>query len=269
MGEGPAARLSFLFEKLRAEGLHLVDSHAHVFASAELNARLLKAAESFNVGRLYASIYPFDLSSLRPPHDEVRRANELVARVQAETRGLVRGLVYVNPLNSEDLAMARRLIEAGGFAGIGELYRACKPWRREALRFFELAEELDVPVLVHTAHRLYPGDRPNEATPDDVARVARRFPKVRIIMAHITGGGDWEYALEVVRRYPNVYVDVGGSVPEAGAVERAVELLGPQRVLFATDCLFAESVGRVEAAGIPEQAKRLIYYGNAAEVFGE
>ena len=261
--------MPLLFERLRAEGLRLVDAHAHVFASGEMNARLLKAAEAFNVGRLYASIYPFDLSSLKPPHDEVRRANELVARLQRESGGLVRGMVYANPLNREDLRLARELIEREGFAGIGELYRACKPWRAEALRFFELAEELGVPVLVHTAHRLYPRDRPGEATPDDVARVARRFPKVKVIMAHIAGGGDWEYALEVVKRYPNVYVDVGGSVPEAEVVERAVELLGPRRVLFASDCLFAESVGRVESAELPEEHKRMIYYGNAREVFGE
>jgi predicted TIM-barrel fold metal-dependent hydrolase len=58
-------------------------------------------------------------------------------------------------------------------------------------------------------------------------------------------------------------------VPEAGVVERAVELLGPRRVLFASDCLFAESVGRVESAELPEEHKRMIYYGNAREVFGE
>jgi len=260
----------FLFEKLKAEGFHLADSHVHVFPNSEMNTKLLKAAEAFNVGRLYASIAPLELAGgFKPPHDEVRRANELVACVQRESGGLVRGMVYVNPLNREDLQLARELIEREGFAGIGELYRACKPWRAEALRFFELAEELDVPVLVHTAHRLYPRDRPEEATPDDVARVARKFPRVKVIMAHITGGGDWEYALEVIRRCPNVYVDVGGSVPESGAVERAVELLGPSRVLFASDCLFAESVGRVESAELPEEHKRKIYYENASEVFRE
>lgn len=257
-----------LFRKLGREGVQLVDAHAHVFKSDEMNRRLTRTARLFNVGVIFASIYPFDLTSFNPTHDEVRRANELVAQVQRVEGGLVRGLVYVNPLNQEDLEMARLLIEREGFAGIGELYRACKPWLRAAKAFFELAEELDVPVLVHTAHRLYPRDRPNEATPLDVVRVAKAFPRVRIIMAHIAGGGDWEYALEVAKSSANVHVDVGGSVPDAGVVERAVEVLGPRRVLFATDCLFAESVARVEAADLPEWQKRLIYFENARGVFG-
>lgn len=59
-------------------------------------------------------------------------------------------------------------------------------------------------------------------------------------MVYVTGGGDWEYALEVIRCYTNVYVDIGGRVPDTGIVERATELLGPKRALSASDCLYAE-----------------------------
>lgn len=255
----------YLFEKLRKQGLGLIDVHVHVFFNEELNQRLTKWIEVFNVERAYVSIYPFDLGSLNPPPSAVYKGNLKVLEMLRKDKRF-KGYVFINQLNSEDIKNAEDFLKEG-FSGIGEVYRSCKLRGRLAEPIMNLAKEYDVPVLVHTAHRLYPKDRPREMTPQDIANLAKRWPKVRIIMAHIAGGGDWEFALQAVKDYENVYVDIGGSVQDSGLVERAVDLLGPRRVLFASDNLLAQSVGRVESAVLDEDVKIHIYRENALKVF--
>lgn len=255
----------YLFEKIRAKGIGIIDVHAHVFFKDQLNLSLLKALNSFNVERAYVSIYPFELGSLNPSPEDVYKGNLKVLELCRRNR-VLRGLVFLNQLNPIDVERAEFFIKEG-FSGIGELYRSAKLRGRIAEPIMRLASEYDVPVLVHTAHRLYPADRPREMTPRDVALLARKWPRVRIVMSHIAGGGDWEYALEVVKEYGNIYVDVGGSVQDSGIIERAVSKLGAHRVLFASDNLLAQSVGRVESANLDEETKVLIYRENALKVF--
>ncbi len=56
-------------------------------------------------------------------------------------------------------------------------------------------------------------------------------------MAHITGGGDWDWSLKAIQDYPNVYTDMSGSVIDARVIEKTVAMLGANRVLFGTDLL--------------------------------
>ncbi len=256
-----------LLERLRERGLGLIDVHVHVFLNNELNDRLFYWMRVFNIERAYVSISPFELGSLNPPHEDVLKGNMKVLEL-CNSKPYLRGMAFINPLNHQDVDLAEKLLKKG-FSGIGEVYRSVKLRGRVAEPLMRLALEYDVPVLIHTAHRLYPHDRPRENTPLDVKALAKKWPSARIIMSHITGGGDWEYALETIRDVNNVYIDIGGSVQDSGVLEKAVRLLGPERVLFASDNLYAQAVGRVESAELDEDVKIMIYRESALRVFKE
>ncbi len=110
--------------------------------------------------------------------------------------------------------------------------------------------------------------------PMPIDEVAFDFPELRVIVAHM--GGNYHYeALILAEKHPNIYLDTAylpffckrllPPVTPAELIERAVRILGPERILYAYEGL-APSV--VRDLAIPEEAKRLILGANAARLFG-
>lgn len=239
-------------EKLLKAVEGAVDVHAHLGADAPFNEKLISLFKRLGVERIYASFYPYDFSSLRPPSDEVWRGNDVVLRYQRREK-IVVGFVHVNPLNRDAEKMTEHFLKEG-MRGI-KIYRAVRATHPSLDPIYELAGQYSAPVLVHTAHRLYPRDRPNESDSRHVARAAKRHPKVVFIMAHIGGGGDWEYGVKAVAGVPNVYADIGGTVADAGIVEYAVRAMGADRVLFGSDNIVWAALAKVAAAELPDDVK--------------
>jgi hypothetical protein len=88
--------------------------------------------------------------------------------------------------------------------------------------------------------------------------------------ATLTEGGDWITALHKIRRHENVLVDTCTSTVDDGMIEKAVEVLGPERVLFATDAGFLDppaQLAKVLSAELSENERSMILGGNAARIF--
>jgi len=103
-----------------------------------------------------------------------------------------------------------------------------------------------------------------------LAAHAQRWPNWQVLMAH--GGGDaWREAIDVACDTPNIYLEFCCSAVESSKIERAIEALGPQRVLFGSDAtLFdpAYMLGMYEEAGLSPEVQALVMGGNAARLFG-
>lgn len=111
------------------------------------------------------------------------------------------------------------------------------------------------------------GNLPYESRPQNVMRLAQRFPAAKIILAH--WGGEWETGAKVVRECPNLYVDISGTPAEADSVEGMVRSAGEDRVLFGTDNTnFFYCLGKVSGAELSEERREKIRWGNAAQLFG-
>ena len=86
----------------------------------------------------------------------------------------------------------------------------------DALRdLYETASALGLPLLVHTGTSIFPGARNRFADPMPLDDVALDFPDLRIVLAH---GGRPLYmdtCLFLVRRHPNVWMDLSGIPPRA------------------------------------------------------
>ena len=86
-----------------------------------------------------------------------------------------------------------------GLAALGAVYRRC--------------EERGLPVMIHTGTSIFPGARSKYGNPLEIDDVAIDFPDLRIVMAH-GGRPFWmEEAFFVLRRHPNVWLDVSGIPP--------------------------------------------------------
>ena len=80
-----------------------------------------------------------------------------------------------------------------------------------------------------------------------------------------------ERGLADIQPYSNVCVDFAGGEPEATWVERAVQWLGAERVVFGTDTpirSYGSSLGRVYEAKLAERQRALILSGNARRLLG-
>jgi predicted TIM-barrel fold metal-dependent hydrolase len=100
---------------------------------------------------------------------------------------------------------------------------------------YRVAEECGIPVTIHTGTSVFPGARSRLGDPMDVDDVAIDFPKLKILLAH--GGRPlWmDHAFFVVRRHPNVFLEVSG-IPPAKLLEyfpRLEELAG--KTIWGTD----------------------------------
>ncbi|HSJ63818.1 MAG TPA: amidohydrolase family protein [Gemmatimonadaceae bacterium] len=86
-----------------------------------------------------------------------------------------------------------------GLDALATLYRRCE------------AEGL--PVMIHTGTSIFPGARSKFGNPMEIDDVAIDFPDLRIVMAH---GGRPLYTAEaffILRRHPNVWLDLSGIPP--------------------------------------------------------
>ena len=145
----------------------------------------------------------------------------------------------------------------------------------DALRdVYQEAQRLRLPVMIHTGTSIFPGARSRTGEPMAVDDVAVDFPDLRIVIAH--GGRPlWmEQAFFLVRRFPNVFMDVSSIPPKAVLryFPRLAEIA--DKVLYGSDWpapgvrSMADNLRDFRALGLPEDALVKMLEGNARLVFG-
>lgn len=144
----------------------------------------------------------------------------------------------------------------------------------ESLRYlYSRCEERGIPIMFHTGTSIFVGARNRFADPIFVDDVAVDFPRLKIILAH--GGRPlWmNTALFLVRRFPNVMMDVS-SIPPSRLLEyfpRLEELA--DKVLFGTDWPaplvkgMRENFDEFDRLPLSEGARHKIAYANAQTLF--
>ena len=106
---------------------------------------------------------------------------------------------------------------AAGFRGLGEMTGPLKNYDDKSYSpIYERAEKYGMILLFHSGIVM----RARPETPTDVSvdrmrpttldNIARRFPKLTIIGAHL-GNPDYAWAAEIARWNPNLYFDLSGS----------------------------------------------------------
>lgn len=136
-----------------------------------------------------------------------------------------------------------------------------------------LTDPVHFPVYEWCSKRRAPvlcGDGPMRLA--EVTELAPKYPEVPFLNAHT--GSNYEFAentIETARKYSNVFAEITYTLIWYGMIEYLVEELGPERVLYGSDCVMrdlAPQVGWVAWARIPVEAKRRVLGLNMADILG-
>jgi len=172
------------------------------------------------------------------------------------------GIAWVNP--------------ADGDKSVREVYIAVRDWGFKGIKLHPLlhsfvanesvvhpiaraAEELDVPLFIHSGHPPY-------SLPWSIAQLAEDFPAVKIVMVHM-GHGHGVYiqaAIAMALKYPNIYLETSG-MPMHTKIKEAYERVGGNRVMFGTDAPFhhpSVEIQRARVSGLGAGQLENLFYNN-------
>jgi len=187
----------------------------------------------------------------------------------------------IHPRHTRDVAgEMRKLIEVHRLGAIkihpphmelaANAYRADCPSLADVYR---LAGEARRPVLIHTGTSVFPGARNVYADPMACDDVAVDFPGTSLVLCHAGRPLWYETAFFLVRRHPNVWLDVSGIPPKKllEVLPRLPEVA--DRVLWGTDWpsmgvrSMRQNVEEFLSLPLPDAVRRKILFDNAAALF--
>jgi hypothetical protein len=258
----------------------LIDVHAHFYHAASgrgdwqrVNAARRRAGERMGITYHVASIlgsFGHTSPTYFPSPADVSVGNDAMAEMAAADPECIRWFAAVNPNHTAHAIREIERCAARGAIGVKLLAsrRADDPLLDPICG---RAGDMGLPVLHHIwQHRTR--EWPNQEISDgrDLGRLAERHPRVRFILAHLGGGGDWAHTLRAVRDIPNIHPDLSGSGVDRGMLDAAVEVLGAQRLLWACDITMETGLAKLralEVIGLSADDLSDIRWRNAARLF--
>ena len=234
----------------RMKEFRICDSHCHIFPR-ELISRAVHAVDTFYQGLpaepqdgssetlirggMENGISHFVVCAVATNPQQVSRVNRYLALKTASSGGRFTGLGSLFPM--DDLEQVRKDLEelkALGLQGVKlhpdlQKYEVDCP---EAMNLFEMLEEQQIPVCVHTGDHRY-----DYSNPERVSRVLEAFPRLTFIGAHLGGWSVWKDAKRLLPDHPTIIEETSSSFvwlkpEEAKDIIRA---FGSERVMFGTD----------------------------------
>lgn len=131
-----------------------------------------------------------------------------------------------------------------GFAGIGELGPGGNDFKlsdTSFLKLMETAQHYNLPVNIHSNEPVGIGSDfagKDKTFIGEFIQLAKRFPDLTLIMAHLGGGLPfYEHIPEVKKALKNVYYDLAANplVYETRSIRTVVDIVGAEKVLFGSD----------------------------------
>lgn len=243
----------------------LIDAHTHMIHPYEdtYKQNMELARCRFGVDHVIVS----NLQSLYPDEAEIQTLNDATYQYMQERPDFVSGLCTLNPRHANAAQELERRLDQG-FVG-AKLWVATHCDDPLVDPIARICIDRNVPVLIHTFYKSHPEMQlPYESLGQNVANLARRFPELKLVMAHLGASAFRE--LPTVASLPNVWVDFSGSLCHADALPYALGLLGSKRILFGTDgplVAFHPSIGQLLDAELTEEEREDISWRNADRLY--
>jgi len=137
----------------------------------------------------------------------------------------------------------------------------------KAHKIFDALQGFCKPILVHTGDK-----RMDNSHPRYMVEIAKDYPHLQFIAAHLGGWSQWEHA-EEYSSVQNVMFDTSSTLSFLDE-ERAREIilgLGVRRFMFGTDYpmwQYNTEIDKVLKLGFSQAENELLFYENAAKLFG-
>jgi len=239
--------------------LDAIDMHGHIgryqFAIPDLSpGSIVRVMDRMGVRRIFCS-------AMRVMTRYTEEGNALVLDAMKAHPERILGYVAVYPFDADTVRTSVLKWLGAGFSGIKLHNNNGFPYSDPAYTpAYEIANERHLPVLFHTW---------GEPELLDVMRkLSHKYPEASLLLAH-AGTCNEEGYISIARDCPNVYLDPTLSISPRGLVQRLVEGAGSERILWGSDACFlsmAQQLGKVVAARIPEEDKKMILRDNAERI---
>lgn len=131
------------------------------------------------------------------------------------------------------------------------------PTSPATLDLLRVAAKWHAPTLFHCGDEEF-------SLPFQIAQAAALVPEAKIILGHMGGYFHVEDAIAAAKEYPNLILETS-AMPYPSMIARAVNEIGAERVLFASDgpgCDPSIEVAKVRAAGLSADQERLLFAEN-------
>lgn len=244
--------------------MRAIDVHAHlgddvVFGHSITEKDLLDGYQNTIVrGAIVQPSLPrFSVEANREIHDRIARFCEC-----KEMKIWGMASIYPHFTHEEYKAEAYRCIKELGFVGLKltPIGHACDPESEDGMHAFAVANELGVPMMVHT------GSGIPFSSPMHVMKAAKEFPKLKIVLAHAGMGIMTREAVILAKLCPNVYLEptwIGVADMKGIYTE-----LGAEKMMFSSDHVNNVAVQyETLRTVIPERDMEQVLYKTAEEVY--
>jgi uncharacterized protein len=242
----------------------IIDSHTHVDESPvlgwsdppEVIVRLLDEAE---ISRAVIMTY-------RDAPGPEERVLEYVAEAVQKYPDRLIAYARMNPrYGDEAVELFDRAIREYGMKGLKlhPVGYVMHPTSEQTLSLIRHAAELNVPTLFHCGDEEF-------TMPLQIAEAAALVPEAKIILGHMGGYFHVKDAVRVAKRHPNLVLETS-AMPYPKLIKEAVDALGAERILFASDgpgCDPSIEVEKVRRAGLTPRQEELIFSGNTERLLG-
>ena len=245
---------------------HVLDSLHRPGADWGRVENLIEAAELLGIEKLCCSrpITGGAMAEIK----EVRDVNDSVLAAMKRYPDRIAGFCFIQPGNGPAaLDEIERCLD-GEMIGV-KLYNQFKYSDPMVYPVAERCIARRIPLLGHSAHLTDArtiAAQPKTSDSLDFCWLSGRYPELMLILGHVNGGGDWEWAIKGLRDCPNVYLDTSGSVLENDTIEMCVRELGHERVLFATDQTMEGCVGKILSAELTPTQREDIFWRNLQKI---
>ena len=240
----------------------VIDAHNHL-GGPDKGDGMSQSGEEI-IGRMdtagidKAVVFPFNDED---PGISFSRSNDKVYSDVAGNPDSLIGFGRLDPNQGEQaVAEARRCVVELGLSGI-KLHPHAQNFAIDSMTVYRIAEWVaavrpDIPIIFDNGK----STSPNKLIGD----LARAFPKVTFILAHMRGGD----FIEVTAAHDNIFIQTTG-VSQVEVVQQCVDELGADRVMMGSDSPYhsmEDEVMKVEELQLSKSEKHMVFGGTAKKV---
>ena len=260
----------------------IIDTHAHIFPDAIAEKASRSISRFYGIpmaadGRLdtllrlekAAGVERVVICSAATTAGQTAHINDYTAQVVGEHPGLLYGLGAMHQDTLDKGAEVAR-IKGMGLRGV-KIHPDIQGVAMNDRRFDELYEalsQLDMPLLCHTGDSRY-----HNSNPPEFLDVLGRFPRLRVIGAHLGCWSNWTEGVDLIKGNEQVWVDCSSSLYALSAEQARfiIRSYGAERVLFGSDYPMweaGEELKRLDGLGLRDDEIEKIHGLNAQRLLG-
>ena len=200
--------------------------------------------------------------------------NDRVADFCQESERLI-PFANINPyVTLNQVGELERCVRELGVKGLKlyPTYQHFYPNDNKLFPIYERAQELNIPVMIHTGSSVFPGSLMKYGDPLFLDELAVFFPRLKIIQSHAGRGFWYDRAFFLASLHENVYMDITG-LPPQNLLKYFPELERiPDKIIFGSDWPgiidIKRNISAILELPISKPTKEKILGKNAATLLG-